>query len=116
MRAGRLLHATRDAVPEGLAGSGRWYVRTRCRRVSPCLLCCRDLFAPLGAQAGTSNAAHTVRLTGAEFIWRYLWAGDSLRPDRRAAPGVSAPLIIDSWCGGNPTRRVASAQVAKALE
>ena len=58
MRAGRLLHATRDSVPEGLTGSGRWDILTRCRRDSPCLLCCRGLlFAPSGAQVGTSGAA-----------------------------------------------------------
>ena len=57
MRAGRLEHATRDSVPEGLAESGRWDILTRCRRVSPCLLCCRGLlFAPSGAQVGTSGA------------------------------------------------------------
>ncbi len=45
MRAGRLVHATRDTGPEGLAGSGRSNVPTRCGRLSPCLLGCRDSFS-----------------------------------------------------------------------
>jgi hypothetical protein len=68
MRAGRPLHATREAVPEGLAGSGRWDIHTRCRRVSPCLLCGRDSFSlHHRAQVGTRGAVScTARLAGAE--------------------------------------------------
>ena len=87
MRAGRLLHATRDTVPEGLAGSGRWDVRTRCRRVSPCLLCCRDSFSLLWGTGRDEQRRSHGRLAGAELSNNACGEATALAPTRRDSSG-----------------------------
>jgi hypothetical protein len=117
MRAGRLLHTTRDTVPEGLAGSGRLSIRTRCRRDSPCLLCCRDSFSfREGTQVGTSGAvvaSSARRRRGTELCLRGGWA--SPRPGNHK-PGASAPFVVDSWCARNHIHLQALGASAKSLE
>jgi hypothetical protein len=66
MRAGRLLHATRDSVPEGLAGSGRWDVPRGADGSRPVVFVVATPFRSLREQVGTSNAAYAARLAGAE--------------------------------------------------
>ncbi len=117
MRAGRLLHTTRDTVPEGLAGSGRLSIPTRCRRDSPCLLCSRDSFSLRdGTQVGTSGAvvaSSARRRRGTELCLRGGWA--SPRPGNHK-PGASAPFVVDSWCARNHIHPQALGASAKSLE
>src|ERR1039458_4524850 len=42
--------------------------------------------------------------------------GKCLTQPGAMSPSVSAPLVVDSWCGGNHTRGLSFAQVAKTVE